>query len=188
LTDCSPVPQLGFGSPTPIRSLSDTWTTDTIYYVDATSASPSRVPNLISALTTSSNLSPSQQSRLKQLDSRDAIQRACPSNFNLVSECFAVLVFDYVPTGAGDARPMNYTIRVDGGRVAVDVERHTSDYEKVVLPVQWAVDKAGMEMIGVTGVPTPREWPYTQESNKEAKLNRRLCELRRGALGVRADQ
>ncbi|KAG9077470.1 hypothetical protein FRC06_008894, partial [Ceratobasidium sp. 370] len=90
---------LGFGTPKPIESLADTWTTDTIYYVDATATNPSRVPALISALISSSNLSPAQQSRLKLLDSGD-VQRACPSNFNLISECFAVLVFDYVPAGA----------------------------------------------------------------------------------------
>ncbi|KAG8774772.1 hypothetical protein FRC12_001832 [Ceratobasidium sp. 428] len=170
---------LGFGSPVPIASLASTWTTDTIYYVDATGTSPSRVPGFISTFVSSSNLSPAQQSRLKPLESRDAIQRACPSNFNLISECFAVLVFDYVPTGASDTRPMNYTMRVDGGRTAVDVEKHTSDYEKVTLPVQWAVDRAAMQLLGVNvnSIPTPQEWPYTQESNEESKLNRRLSYL-----------
>ncbi|QRV97372.1 ABC transporter [Ceratobasidium sp. AG-Ba] len=168
---------LGFGSAVPIVSLADTWKTDTIYYVDATGANPSRVPSFISTLVSSSNLSPGQQSRLKPLESRDAIQRACPSNFNLVSECFAVLVFDYLPSGRDDSRPMNYTMRIDGGRTAVDVEKHTSDFERVTLPVQWAVDKAVMQLLGATNVPTPREWPYTQESNEEAKLNRRLSYL-----------
>jgi ATP-binding cassette subfamily A (ABC1) protein 3 len=87
-----------------------------------------------------------------------------------------VLVFDYVPSDAQDTSPLNYTIRTDGGRRMVDVEKHTSDYERVVLPVQWAVDKAGMEMVGVRGVPTPRQWPYTKATNQEAKLKRRLCE------------
>lgn len=72
---------------------------------------------------------------------------------------------------------MNYTIRIDGGRTAVDVEKHTSDYEKVVLPVQWAVDTAGMQLLGVQDVPTPREWAYTQKSNEEEELRRRLCEF-----------
>ncbi|KAG8699217.1 hypothetical protein FRC08_005432, partial [Ceratobasidium sp. 394] len=160
---------LGFGTPTPIPSLANTWTTDTIYYVDATQTNPSRVPALIEALISLSNLSPAQQSRLKLLNSSD-VQRACPSNFNLISECFAVLIFDHVPGGANDSLPMSYTIRMDGGRTAVDVEKHSSDYEKVALPVQWAVDKAGMQLLGVnvSNIPTPQEWPFTQESNEES--------------------
>ncbi|KAG8734716.1 hypothetical protein FRC10_011502, partial [Ceratobasidium sp. 414] len=169
---------LGFGTPIPIPSLADTWATDTIYYVDDTRTNPSQVPALISAIISSSNLSPAQQSRLKLLESGD-VQRACPSNFNLISQCFAVLVFGYVPTGAGDSQPMNYTIRMDGGRTAVDVEKHTSDYERVALPVQWAVDKAAMQLLGVNvnNIPTPQEWPYTQGSNEESRLDQRLSYL-----------
>ncbi|KAG8685402.1 hypothetical protein FRC08_013128, partial [Ceratobasidium sp. 394] len=165
---------LGFGTPIPIPSLSDTWTADTIYYVDATTTTPSRVPDLISKMVAVSGLSPSQQSRLKPLPSRDAIRRACPSNFKLISECFAVLVFDYVPLDSLDKMPMNYTIRIDGGRRMVDVDKHTSAYERVALPLQWAVDQAGMGMLGVDGISTPRERPYTRYTNEAAKLKGRL--------------
>ncbi|KAG8739138.1 hypothetical protein FRC10_006108 [Ceratobasidium sp. 414] len=166
---------LGFGTPTPIVPLADTWTADTIYYVDATNSSASRVPTFISTLVTSSNLSPSQQTWLKPFPSQDAIRRACPSNFRLVSQCFAVLVFDYIPSGAEDIRPLSYTMRIDVGRRMVNVGRHTSDYERVALPLQWAVDKVGMEMLGVRSVPTPQEWPYTMETSEEAQLKRRLA-------------
>ncbi|KAG9125161.1 hypothetical protein FRC07_008750 [Ceratobasidium sp. 392] len=166
---------LGFGTPVPVASLSTTWIADTIYYVDATSMSPSRVPALISTLAASSNLSASQQSRLKPLPSRDAIQRTCPSNFKLISGCFAAIIFDHVPLGAQDTTPMNYTLRIDGGRRMVDVDSHMSDYERVALPLQWAVDQAGMAMLGVEGIPTPREWPYTRYNNEDAKLKGRLC-------------
>lgn len=176
--------QLGFGSSIEIPSLADVWTTDTIYYVDATYASRSRVPGLISALTQLSGLSPEQESRLKPLASSEDVQRACPSNFNLISECFAVLIFDYVPSGPTDPYPLQYTIRIDGGRTAVDVEKHTSDYERVALPVQWAVDRAGMEIMGVQGVEVPREQPFTKKTNEEAKLNRRLCECRPRGVAV----
>ncbi|KAG8692486.1 hypothetical protein FRC09_011165, partial [Ceratobasidium sp. 395] len=165
---------LGFGAPIPIPSISTTWTADKIYYVDATAMSPSRVPTLISSLVASSSLSLPQQSRLEPLSSRDAIQQACPSNFKLVSGCFAVIVFDYVPFGPQDTVPMNYTIRIDGGRRAVDVDNHMSDYERVALPLQWAVDQAGMAMLGVQGISTPYEWPYTRYTNEAAKLKGRL--------------
>ncbi|KAG9079875.1 hypothetical protein FRC06_007362, partial [Ceratobasidium sp. 370] len=168
---------LGLGTPTPVTSLTDAWTADTIYYVDATNSSASRVRTFISTLVTSSNLSLSQQSRLKPLPSRDAVRRACPSNFRLVSECFAVLVFDYIPSGVEDSRPMSYTMRIDAGRRMVNIGKHTSDYERVALPLQWAVDKAGMELLGVRGAPTPQEWPYTIQTNEGAQLQRRLAYL-----------
>ncbi|KAG8712129.1 hypothetical protein FRC08_015002 [Ceratobasidium sp. 394] len=169
---------LGLGTPAPIASLTDAWTADTIYYVDATNSSPSRVPTFISTLVTSSNLSLSQQSRLKPLPSQDAVRRACPSNFRRVSECYAVLVFSYIPSSAEDARPMSYTMRIDAGRRTVNVGRHTGDYERVTLPLQWAVDKAQMEMFGVRSVPMPQEWPYTIQTNEEAQLHRRLSYLK----------
>ncbi|KAG8734715.1 hypothetical protein FRC10_011501, partial [Ceratobasidium sp. 414] len=170
---------LGFGAPTPIAPLSSTWTTDTIYYIDNTPTNPSQVPALISALISSSNLSFAQQSRLKPLNSSD-IQRACPSNFNSISECFAVFAFDYVATAADNISSTDYTIMIDWGRRAVDVEKHTSDYEKVVLPVQWAMDKAAMQLLGVnvSSIPTPLEWIFTQKSNEESRLNRRLSYLK----------
>lgn len=158
--------------------LADVWTADVIYYVDNTESSgPSRVPWLISALSQYSSLSPAQEARLKPLGSVDDVQRACPSNFNLVSECFAVIIFDSIPQNSTDTTTQFvYTIRADAGRSKVNVENNKSDYERVVLPVQWAVDRAAMEIMGVEGVNTPREWPYTQQTNEEARLHRRLCE------------
>ncbi|KAJ1301707.1 hypothetical protein OPQ81_008941 [Rhizoctonia solani] len=128
--------KLGFGSAVDIPLLSDVWTSDTIYYVDDTGYTNTRVPALISALIQHSNLSPAQQSRLKQLGSVDDVPRACKSNFNMVSECFAVIIFDYVPYDSRDRSPLSYTIRADSGRARVDVENNNSDSEKILLPVQ----------------------------------------------------
>ncbi|CAE6450969.1 unnamed protein product [Rhizoctonia solani] len=166
--------KLGFGSAVEIPLLGDVWTSDTIYYVDNTGYSNSRVPALISALAQHSNLSPAQQSRLKPLESPDDVQRICKSNFNMVSECFAVLIFDYVPFNPQDRSPLSYTIRADSGRNRVNVVKNNGDAEKVLLPIQWAVDRAGMEMMGVMGAETPREWPYTKKTNEEQALSRRL--------------
>ncbi|CAE6457602.1 unnamed protein product [Rhizoctonia solani] len=166
--------KLGFGSAVEIPLLGDVWTSDTIYYVDNTGYANSRVPALISALAQYSNLSPAQQSRLKPLESPNDVQRACKSNFNMVSECFAVVIFDYVPFNPQDRSPLSYTIRADSGRTRVDVEKNNGDAEKVLLPVQWAIDRAGMEIMGVMGAETPREWPYTKKTNEEQALSRRL--------------
>ncbi|KAG9085734.1 hypothetical protein FRC06_003473 [Ceratobasidium sp. 370] len=68
---------------------------------------------------------------------------------------------------------------MDGGRKAVDVEKHTSDHERVALPLQWAVDKAVMQHLGIniSDIPTPQELIYSQESNEESRLRRRLSYL-----------
>ncbi|QRV83171.1 ABC transporter [Ceratobasidium sp. AG-Ba] len=165
---------LGFGRPAPIASLSDTWTADTIYFVDATTTSPSRVSDFVSALVASSNLSASQRSRMKFLASTNAIRQACPSNFKLVSECFGVVIFHYIPSGPQDTQAMNYTIRIDGGRRTVNVDTRMSDYERVSLPLQWAIDKTSMEMMGLENALVPQEWPYTKYANEEVSTKRRL--------------
>ena len=65
----------------------------------------------------------------------------CPENFIWRSECFGGVVFYDIPTGGGTSRPVNYSIVADSGLYLVDVEKHNSAYEKIVLPLQWAIDK-----------------------------------------------
>ena len=80
-----------------------------------------------------------QLGAIRQLDSPADIPSACPQNFNLFSECFAAVAFNSFPR-PNDSLPLNYTLRADGGLFHIDVTKHTSDYEKRVLPLQWAVD------------------------------------------------
>ena len=82
----------------------------------------------------------SQLRAVHQVDSPDDIPNACPQNFNLFSECFAAIAFNSLPRNENDTSPLNYTIMVDGGLFHIDVKKHTSDYERRVLPLQWAVD------------------------------------------------
>ena len=42
---------------------------------------------------------------------------------------------------AGRTRPVNYTIFADAGLSSIDVVHHTSDFERRVFPLQWAVDQ-----------------------------------------------
>lgn len=39
------------------------------------------------------------------------------------------------------APPVNYTIFADAGLSSIDVEHHTSDFERRIFPLQWAVDQ-----------------------------------------------
>ena len=86
-----------------------------------------------------SGFSSKQLRAVRQLDAPDDIPSACPQNFYLFSECFAAVAFNSLP-GPNDSLPLNYTLRADGGLFHIDVTKHTSDYEKRLLPLQWAVD------------------------------------------------
>lgn len=82
-----------------------------------------------------------QLAAISKVDTTDDIPIQCPQNFNLFSECFAGLSFEYLPSGLNDTRPTNYTILGNGGFGYINAIKHTSDYEVYVLPLQWAVDQ-----------------------------------------------
>lgn len=83
----------------------------------------------------------SQLRAVKKVTTPDDISSACPQNLNLFSECFAAISFDGIVATGNDTSAINYTIRADGGLFHIDVQRHNSDYEKRILPLQWAVDQ-----------------------------------------------
>ena len=82
-----------------------------------------------------------QLAAISKVEKTDDIPVQCPENFNLFSECFAGLSFEYLPSGPTDTRQINYTILADGGYGYINAIKHTSDYELYVLPLQWAVDQ-----------------------------------------------
>lgn len=136
-----PNPQYGIGSPTPIRSLTNVFDGSTaLIWADGTNGTgvPS-ASDVIAQIT--SGFTSKQLKAVKRVDTPDDIPSACPQNFNLFSECFAAIAFNNLPEVGNDTNPINYTIRADGGLVHIDVVRHSSDYEKRILPLQWAVDR-----------------------------------------------
>jgi ATP-binding cassette subfamily A (ABC1) protein 3 len=101
---------------------------------------------------------------------------SCPQNFNQFSECFVAVVFHDVRSGSN----INYTIRADAGLAYVNVEKHTSDVELRILPLQWALDEAIITLSGrSTGsFNPPQELPFTQMTNEEQALEMRLGYVR----------
>jgi hypothetical protein len=85
-----------------------------------------------------SSFSPKQLRAVRKVASPSDIESECPQNFNLLSECFAAIAFNDIPANGG---PVNYTIRADAGLVYINVVKHTSDFERRILPLQWAVDQ-----------------------------------------------
>lgn len=133
----------GIGDPISVFDLSSQFDPDfTLYWADATKgetntfASPSDIMSRVT-----SGFSSAQLAAVKQAPSADVIPSLCPQNFNLFSECWAGVVFNSLPAEGG--APVNYTIRADGGLFHIDVVSHNSDYEKRILPLQWAIDSVG---------------------------------------------
>lgn len=80
-------------------------------------------------------------SAVTQVASPEDIPSNCPQNFNLISDCYAGIAFNYLPVSPTDTAPISYTISADGGLVYVNVYSHTSDFETRVLPLQLAIDE-----------------------------------------------
>jgi hypothetical protein len=138
-----------------------------------------------------SGFSASQLSAVKKASSATQLPFECPQNFNGFSECYAGVVFYDIP--ANVASPINYTILADSGLFHIDVVRHSSDFETRVLPLQWAVDQVRVPCLSDCGVinvqlaaqaiielrtgvtvPSPLEWPFTNETNEEQDKRTRL--------------
>ena len=109
----------------------------TLVWVDGTNGTDADVdpsPQAVMARVTR-EFSGAQRAGVVQLARAADVPGACPQNFNLFSECFAAVVFD-----AAEGGTLNYTLRADAGLFHIDVTKHNSDYEKRLLPLQWAVD------------------------------------------------
>lgn len=168
----------GIGSPISVFSLTEVLEPDfALLWADGTDGTSVPSPASIIARITQ-NFTTSQSAAVRQLDSPDDIPAACPQNFNLFSECFAAIAFYDIPANGSATNPINYTIRADAGLAHIDVVKHSSDFEKRILPLQWAIDQAIIELHTGERVPTPFQWPFTQETNEERDTRTRLSYIR----------
>jgi hypothetical protein len=106
--------------------------------VDGTDGIGSPSPTAIISRITS-NFTPNQLSAVKRVASPSDVPAECPQNFNFFSQCFAAITFTDIP--ANGSKPINYTISADSGLAFINVISHTSDFEKRILPLQWAIDQ-----------------------------------------------
>lgn len=113
-------------------------------WVDATNGTSDPSPSDVIAYMTR-GFSPRQLDAVRQIATPADIPGECPQNFNMFSECFAAVIFYDIPPNNADTaeRLVNYTIRADGGLFYVNVQKHTTDFEERILPLQWAIDKVG---------------------------------------------
>ncbi|KAH9920558.1 P-loop containing nucleoside triphosphate hydrolase protein [Epithele typhae] len=149
----------GLGSMVPIRALADTFDARGImlWSDDTNSTTTGFTANDVVARMTAGFSS--KQLAAFQKVTTDEIAGRCVENPNGKSRCFAAVTFDQLPA-RGNNKTINYTIRVDESTSFVDIKGHNSDYEVRVLPVQWAVESAIIEIQTGTKPPTPLEWPF----------------------------
>jgi ATP-binding cassette subfamily A (ABC1) protein 3 len=132
--------QYGLGQPVLVGNFTDNFdSSQRLVWADGTDGSSNPSPQAIMDRITS-GFSDIQRAAVTKVSSVGDIPLACPQNFNLRSTCYAALAFNDIPSPS-QGRPINYTLRADGGLVHIDVVKHTSDYEERLLPLQWAVDK-----------------------------------------------
>ncbi|TDL26382.1 P-loop containing nucleoside triphosphate hydrolase protein [Rickenella mellea] len=164
----------GIGSPVPIASLASKVDGSlALVWADGTGGNTFPTADQIMAQVTS-GFSPKQLNAVRKVGSPSDIPFACQESLNDVSECYAAVAFNALPNSTNDSSALNYTIRADSSLYFVDVVAHKSDYEERVLPLQWAIDSAIIELRTGTQTPTPLEWPFTQETNKEQSIRTRL--------------
>jgi ATP-binding cassette, subfamily A (ABC1), member 3 len=133
--------QYGIGNPTSILSFRTQFDgSSPLIWADGTDGTSVPSPTAVMTHITAS-FSSRQLSAVREVANPSDIPSQCPQNFNLLSECFAAIVFNDIPANGSAAKPVNYTIRADSGLGHIDVIKHTSDFELRILPLQWAVDQ-----------------------------------------------
>lgn len=111
-----------------------------LVWADGTSGTTSPTPDDVMSHI-SSGFTTKQLRGIKKVATPDDIPSACQENFNLFSECYAAIAFTSFPEPAvNGTQTVAYTLRGDGGLFHIDVVHHKSDYEKRLMPLQWAVD------------------------------------------------
>ena len=109
-------------------------------YSYGSSPTPADVMERITA-----NFTSAQRDAVKQVDP-GSIFSECPQNYHGYTPCFAAIAFQNIPfvNASVDSRlnpDVEYTIFADWGLRYINVEKHTSDLEQRVMPLQWEIDK-----------------------------------------------
>ncbi len=112
----------------------------TLIWADNTDGNSSPTPKeVVSRLT--AKFTPLQRAAVKEVNASD-IFASCPQNWRGFTQCFAAIEFADIPSLNGSSGTLvNYTIYGDVGLEYINVEKHTSDFEQRILPLQWEIDK-----------------------------------------------
>jgi hypothetical protein len=141
--------QYGMGAPAPVYNFTNQFDGSlALKWADATNGTGDPSAGAIIAHITS-GFNENQLRAVQQVASSADIPSNCPQNFNLFSECYAGIAFNYLPISPTDTTPIDYTISADGGLVYVNVYSHTSDFETRIMPLQLAIDEVRLNLNAV---------------------------------------
>ncbi|KAJ6554510.1 hypothetical protein B0H19DRAFT_1262854 [Mycena capillaripes] len=155
----------GIGEPAAVRTVQEELKGgQKLIWLDATDGNGAPSPTAIMARVTN-GLSSSQLNSVKQVSTSDQLLAECIPNFNGFSDCYAAVVFRDIPQN--QSAPIIYDFLADSGLGRIDVEHHNGDVETRVMPLQWAIDKAIIEIRSGLNVSTPLDWPFTTKTNAE---------------------
>ena len=112
----------------------------TLVWADNTDGNSSPSPKEVVARLTA-KFTPVQRAAVKEVNASD-IFASCPQNWRGFTQCFAAVEFADIPSlNESSLIWVNYTIYGDFGLEYINVEKHTSDFEHRILPLQWEIDK-----------------------------------------------
>ncbi|EPS40521.1 hypothetical protein H072_5599 [Dactylellina haptotyla CBS 200.50] len=154
-----PVSKFGFGDPAPIRGLADA-VDKKLLFVDNDLGSV--VTDLIDQI--AQPVRDAGKAEVAVLHSNEELFQACRPNLAGQSNCFGAVVFNEYPRD--NQGNWNYTIRADAAllRLAVRSDNHDNPAQRVLMPLQLAVDNAINNSTVV-----PNEFLYTSLSEQERK-------------------
>ncbi|KAJ7881460.1 hypothetical protein B0H13DRAFT_2049321, partial [Mycena leptocephala] len=159
----------GLGEPAPVRSLKQEFRAGSLMWVDATDGNSHPSPSEIMASITT-GFSTSQLNAVRKVSTPAEMVAQCPQNFRGFSTCYGGIVFNDLPRNNASA-PINYTLIADYGLNRIDVSHHTGDFQTRVMPLQWAVDQAIIEIRTGVAVSTPLDWGFTMTTNAEQNVD-----------------
>ncbi|KAK9322462.1 hypothetical protein V1517DRAFT_323218 [Lipomyces orientalis] len=159
-----PAATYGVADPAPIRPLAEAiGDRDFVYLMENGTVTP-EVRMLMMNVTY--GIPPEQ---VIELDDPLELLTVCKQNLRGSSNCIGAVQWNsYDP----DNRVYNYTLRADAGLFRVKVDDHTSDVERYLLPVQWAVDSAILELDQTNDAPDVVA--YTSRSQEEHEQDIRV--------------
>ncbi|KAJ8099088.1 hypothetical protein POJ06DRAFT_255912 [Lipomyces tetrasporus] len=157
--------QYGVADPTTVKQLSEVIGNRKLVYLAST------VGGLTSDMrkvmqTVTSGLPASQ---VIELDDPVDLLTVCKQNLRGSSTCFGAIQWNSFDS---ENRVYNYSLRADAGLGIINVPDHTSDAERYLLPLQWAVDATltGLSVLD----DAPLSLPYTSRSEEQHRQDIRV--------------
>ncbi|KAK9382932.1 uncharacterized protein V2V93DRAFT_320516 [Kockiozyma suomiensis] len=159
-----PAATYGVADPAPIRPLTEAiGDRDFVYMMENGTVTP-EVRELMMKVTY--GIPPEQ---VHEIEDEIELLTICKQNLRGASNCIGAVQWNtFDPTN----RMYNYTMRADAGLFRVKVDDHTSDVERYLLPVQWAVDSAILDLDQTADAPDVIA--YTSRSQEEHEQDIRV--------------